>query len=198
MSTRHAGSGGAREQRSRALQPKQIPPAHQMAIRASTKAIEQEAAKESSVRSQRGATAHSKQDDNTLPLSSSGRKGKFSTVSKSSKDKEEQESEGGSIEDGEVKGKSERSDKDPLAALNETDEEPFTEDDELEDDLPPRGKWPTVKFASFLCLPDFHEKLVIVVPGIGAAAARRLFKRVTDIVCYEIYSYFTWSFLCFE
>ena len=33
----------------------------------------------------------------------------------------------------------------------------------------PRGKWPTVKFASFLCLPNLHWKLVIVVPSVGAA-----------------------------
>ena len=239
-SSRQADSAGARDERSRALQPKQILPAHPMAAQASTKAMEQQikasnktAAMESSVGPQKRATAHSKMqkhsalriesfsskeshvsDDedehekNTLPLSSTGRKGKSSTVSSKSSKDEEHESEGSSSEDGDVddkndSGKSEGSDKDPLADLNGPDEKPFTadhfEDDEQEkaerewqpedvprDGRPPRSKWPTVKYANFLRLrlPDLHEKLVLAVPGIGAAAAVRLSKRGIDTVRY--------------
>ena len=244
------------DERSRALQPKQIPPAHPMATWASTKAMAEEkkysnkTTAESSVRPQSGATTHSKmkshptlriesfsskvshhqqsesddedeQDENTLPLSSTGRKEKSSTVSNksSTNDEEEQEGEGTSSEDVEVEDEndsrhSERSDNDSLAELNGPDEESFTanhvEEDEQEkgerewqpenvpqDGRPPRGKWPTVKYASFLCLrlPDLHEKLVIVVPGIGASSAVRLSKRGIDTVCHSICSYLSCSLL---
>lgn len=162
-----------------------------------------------------------KLDESKLPLSSIGLKspslsstGKSSTASiKSSEDEEDEEDEGSSSEDWHLEdksGQSNGSNDDSLAQLNGPDDEPFTadhyEDNEQEkgerewqpedvprDGLPPHGKWPTAKYASFLRLrlPDLHEKLVVVVPGIGTAAAVRLSKRGIDTVCYVIYSYLT-------
>ena len=48
---------------------------------------------------------------------------------------------------------------------------------------PSRVKWPTIKYFSFILLPDLREKRVTVVPGIGSAAAERLSSLGKTSVC---------------
>ena len=165
---------------------------------------------EPSVRAQSGATTHSKmqalriesfssEESHHQQCESDDEEKPEGDVSSSEDGEVENANDSGQTVEEEEEEEEEENDDEAPAELNGSDEGSFTsdhfEDDEREKDErewqpgprgagQPHGKWPTLKYTRFLRLrlPDLRERLVTVVPGIGAAAGVRLAKRGTDTV----------------
>ena len=158
------------------------------------------------------------EDTQPIPLPGSKGQPSTLCESSDERREEERVSEVEKVEDKDDSGQTAKDDEDDsgqtaeddedeaFVELNGPDEKPFTpnhyEDDKQEkgerewqpedvpqDGRPPRGKWPIVKYASFvrLRLPDLHEKLVTLMPGIGVLG-ERLSIRGIDTMCCSIFS----------